>query len=506
MMDLRNLLIITLLFSIAAGCASSSYSTLEENNDTAEEEEPSLLIPAGVDSVTASEAEQVANSSFVTYEEEQQAQVAKEQANAYRASSDTLWYYLALNETADHQVTEEDSIRAIQTFNEGAEFYIEMQRLGQNPGMTQAELESRHLELANSAINQMEESLTLNPYDSETRLRLSQLYSIKADRMNDMRDYEKAIDVLEKLVRIEKGDAFIYEVLGDNYAQVENYQLASENFNKAKQTKKETARLSDYYFENNAYSAQDSLDIHLYAYYEGDSYINLFEADEALDAFEEAKQWAPTEEDRELTQSEIEYINWDDGNIPASFARDSIITLEKNEQLAEAESGYRTLLPQLKTQSAKDEIDWRMAVVQYQNGKEEQAADRLMNLVQRTPTDGNGAPSDSTYSRYFNDYGSICLNIGLRHLSERNRSTALKYFQQSAKIEGQNKVRANLYIADLLSNNIQEAIKHAKRAEEEMQMLSEEDQKELLNLLTDLHRRDGNLEEARRYRELWSQL
>ena len=493
------------LIAMLSGCASSSYSTLE-SPETTTEEESQLFIPAGVDSTTAADAEKVADDSFVSFQEEQRAIAAKEQASAYRASSDTLWYYLSLTERDNHQITEEDSIRAIQTFNEGAEFFIEMNSLNQRPGLSQAELKRQHLQLVNNAMNRMEESLTLNPFDSDTRFRLAQLYNIKAARMNDVRDYEQAIDVLEKLVRIERGDAVIYEVLADNYTGVGNYQLAAENFSKAKETIKETARLSDYYFENNAYSEQDSLDIHLYSYYEGDSFVNVYSANEALRAFEEAKEWAPTEEDRQFAQSEIDFVNWDNGNIRASMARDSLVALERNEQLQQAESGYLSLLTRLRSQTATDEIDWRLSVVQYQNGKEEPAADRLMELYQRTPMNETGMPADSTYTRYFDDYGSICLNIGLRHLSDRNRSTALKYFQQSSKVPGQNRVRANLYIADLLRNNISEAIKHAQLAEEEMNLLNDTDQKELLNLLTDLHRRDGNMAEARRYRELWSQL
>ena len=165
-----------------------------------------------------------------------------------------------------------------------------------------------------------------------------------------------------------------------------------------------------------------------------------------------------------------------------------------------------SLKNRLITQKARDEIDWRLARVEYQLKKREKAAERLLNLVQRTPKNVNGMPVDSTYIQYFTDFGTICFNIGQRHLSDRDRNTALKYFLQSTKVVGQYSARANLQIADILKQNISEAIKHAEKAEANKQFLNDNDTKVLYSLLTDLHRRAGNLDEARRYRQIWSSL
>jgi len=234
--------------------------------------------------------------------------------------------------------------------------------------------------------------------------------------------------------------------------------------------------------------------------------MNYLQAPEALQAFKLARELAPTEEDEEFAEAEIDFINWDDGNIKASFARDSVVTLVNSGRLSEAEIGFKELKRSLQTQNARDEIDWRLAVVEYELEKDETAADRLMQLVNRTPTQENGMPADSTYNQYFSDYGLICFNIGQRHLRERDRRTALKYFRQSTKVKGQYSARANLQIADLLKNNIPEAIRHAQEAEEEINLLNENDTKALYSLLTDLYRRDGNLNQARYYRQLWSEL
>ena len=505
-MKIHYLLIIT-YFLLATACAtSSSYGTLETPRDSHQPEESTLFIPAGVDSVTAAEAEQIADSSFVSYEEEQRAEQLKMDAEAYRASSDTVWYYLTLNNPDEYFVSEEDSLESIRTFNRGAEFYIELNNLGASSNLPSQELQRRQAEYLNNAIAAMEESVTLNPFEGETRYYLAQLYEIKATRLQNNQEFQNAIDVLEKLIRIEKGEPLFYEVLGDNYAAVGNYPKAAENFSLAREVKEEIATLTDYYFENGHISEQDSSDLFLYAYYEGEAYMNYLQAPEALQAFKLARELAPTEEDEEFAEAEIDFINWDDGNIKASFARDSVVTLVNSGRLSEAEIGFKELKRSLQTQNARDEIDWRLAVVEYELEKDETAADRLMQLVNRTPTQENGMPADSTYNQYFSDYGLICFNIGQRHLRERDRRTALKYFRQSTKVKGQYSARANLQIADLLKNNIPEAIRHAQEAEEEINLLNENDTKALYSLLTDLYRRDGNLNQARYYRQLWSEL
>ena len=204
-MKIRYILYMLLLFFSAACASTSSYSTLDSSDEeTPTIEEPTLFIPAGVDSSTAAEAEQIADSSFVSYEDEQKAQQLKMDAEVYIASSDTLWYYLMLENPEKHFVSEEDSLESIRSFNKGAGFFEELQNLSASSTLTTDELESQQIKYLNSAITAMEESLKLDPFENETRLALSRFHRIKAGRLQNERDYQNAIDVLEKLVRLDK--------------------------------------------------------------------------------------------------------------------------------------------------------------------------------------------------------------------------------------------------------------------------------------------------------------
>ncbi|MCC5907262.1 MAG: hypothetical protein JJU13_13705 [Balneolaceae bacterium] len=488
---------------ITACATSSSYSSLEDQPH--DEESPrELMIPAGVDSVIAAEARELADSSFVTYQREQEAEELKRRANAYRAESDTLWHYLSL-EATDEPDNMQDDPDFVDSFNEGAQYFGEATTIAESNEISEADLEQYSLLLAN-AINSFEEALQLNPFDSQTRLVLAQLYGAKANRLNQTENYERAIDILEKLVRLEQGQFVIYGALGENYYLVENFETAAQNFDKAIELLHETIPFTDYYFEHNSYSPDDSLNVFFYEFYAGQSYTNLFDADTAIERFENAQNYATSENDLAAIEGELEFINWDDGNILGSMRRDSLISLVNSDQLAEAEAGFFELKNSLKTTRAKDEIEWRLAVVQYQLGKEEEGANRLLNLVQRTEVDENGSPINEAYREYFNDFGTITYNLGVRYNSERDRNLALKYFLQSAKVSWSNRARSNLMIADLLSNNTNESLQYALLAEQEIESLSENDRKALYELLTNLYRSSGEMEMARNYLQLWREL
>ncbi len=497
-----------IVLAITTGCASSSsFGTLDQPPPQMAEE-PSMLIPAGVDSAVAAEAGKLADESFVSTQEEERAAAARRQAEAYRAQSDTLWYYLALTPSDDHEITEDQENEAIRTFNRGAQFFLEMRDLNQSPlpGMTQTEMDRRHRELTDQSILAFEESIRLNPFDNQTRRLLAELYGIKAIRLQEEENHRKAVDVLEKLSRMEQGEPYIFELLAINYEALGNYRQAAENYRKARKTLESLAEMTDHYFEHETHLEEDLQAMHLYAYYEGDAYINLLRPREALAALNIAMQLAPTEEDSAILQTDIDFINWDSGNIAGSFARDSLAALAAAEQYVQAESGYLALMPTLRSQSAQDHIDWRLAIVQYEMGKEEEAADRLMKLVERSDKLPDGRPADPDYQRYFDAYSTVTFNLGQRKLNERDRRTALIYFRQSATIPGQNQARANLLIADIVRNNLPEALRHARLAEERIELLNDTDRKSLYDLLTDLHRRNGDMDQARYYLQLSRQM
>jgi len=462
-----------------------------------------LIVPAGVDSTTALEANQLANDSFVSITDEEKSDELKDAGSGYMKESDKIWNILntpAKTDSTDSSSTA-DNPDFVENFNQGADYFIELRDM---ENQTQGPFDDkRYAELVDLAIQSFESAIVYNPFDAQTKLLLGQLYGVKASRLNREENYDTAIGLLEKLALIEKGDHIIYSVLAENYYLTKNYLKAAENFNVASKTFLDTIELTDYYFENGAMSQQDSTTLYTYYYYMGQSYTNLFDPLNATTSFLDAKKFSINSEQALSVDSELEYINWDDGNIQASAMREKVILMANNDQLAEAESGFNELLKIVNSPKASDEIQWRLGVVEYQLGKTESAADRLLKLVQRTEINDDGTPVDSKYSNYFNDFGIITYNIGLQQLSNKNRPLALTYLLQSSKVKWTLRARSHLRIADLLTNNIPEALKYAHLAESDVASLSDGDAKSLYRLLSELYRRSGNMNEARKYFAIW---
>jgi len=499
-MSIKHLFYIAFVWSIVllAGCASQrNYDTYILTNIEPDE----LFIPAGVDSITAAEAKQLAEQSFVTIQEEERSEELKQIGSQFKAESDTLWLVLSFEAEVDSSAIDPDDPNFINAFNEGAEHFIAIRDM--EAGNSNEYDDARYAELLDLSIKSFEEAVLVNPFDAQTRLLLGQLYGVKASRLNRSEEFEAAIEILEKLSRIEKGDHVIFSVLGENYFLVKKYDQAALNFEHASEILLETSQLSDYFYDNGHMSPTDSLSLFTYYYYAGQAYTNLYDPQNALRSFANAGTYGSKADQQQAIEGEVQFIQWDDGNIRASMMRDEIVTLVNDEKLDEAEAGFKNLLGSLTTQKAKDEIDWRLGVVEYQLEKVELSADRLLKLVQRVEINEDGTPVDPDYQKYFNDFGVITFNIGLQHLNNKNRSLALTYLMQSSKVHWNLRARSHLRIADLLVNNIPEAIRYAQLAEDDVKSLSEGDSKALYRLLSELNRRNGNMNEARRYFAIW---
>jgi hypothetical protein len=288
--------------------------------------------------------------------------------------------------------------------------------------------------------------------------------------------------------------------LANNYFRTEQYERAAENYRKARETYLESVELS-----LDTTRQVDSSRVFEYARAEAESHRYARNADLALEGYRLAKTYAVNPEQTNVAQSGIEFVNWDDGNVDASFTRDSLEALVSQGEFAAAARGFRELKSQLRTQSAEDEIDWRLAQAEYQNGERDQAADRLQVLVKRTETGSDGAPIDSTYQRYFDTYGTICLNLG-REKRDEDLRTALKYFQQSAEVPWERRGLAELEAGKLLRNNVEKSVEYLERAFQNREALEVEERLDLYRNLVKQHRRLRNRDEALRYRKMLRKL
>lgn len=494
-----GLLVVSL---IVGACASSA--PLEEEASVVEEEpeEPSVTIPAGVDSAAAFYASALADESFVSFALQERAQERAAEARALVSVSDTLWRYLTASADTAQDLSVEEESAAIRAFNQGAEALAEYAQISQAEDIDEEILRSMQADLLDEAQAGFEESIQIDPYDEDTRFRLAQIYSLQADRLGRAEAYEEAITILERLVRLRPDQHGLFAALANSYYAVEEWTASAEAYSQAAEVHLESVELA---LEPDA--VPDSSLLFQYTIAEADAYVYGLRADPALDAYDRAELYATTEDDSVFVAEEVEWVLWDDGNLANSFARDSLAQLADAGQYEEARQGFTSLRASVETAGAQDWTDWRLALVEYEVGDRDTSADRLQALVNRTEREENGEPVDDAYERYFDAYGTICYNLGLEYLSERrDNRTALKYFEQSTRVPWNGQARAALEAAQILRNNVSRAIEYAELAAEQEQQLSGEDRQTLFRTLVEYHRRMGNREEATHYAERYRSL
>lgn len=481
------------------GC-SGSRPALQSDNAAF----TSLYIPAGVDSTVADYADSLAATAFVSIDEQEAAAFQRNEGVVLTGYSDTLWTYLEMGQDSSGSVSGADAEAALRAANQAVGPLNQLIQLTQSTDLDSLTALRRQEVLLDQAQDALEASIRLNPFDLQTQGVLAQVYTAQAQRLGQARAYEEAIGILEKLTRLRPDQHTLFIALGNNYYQLKKWNEAASNYSRAEIVYLETYDL----VATDAPSEPDAALLYQYATRQADVHVNRRDANAAMAAYERALELAPDNSEVAFIKGEIEWLNWDRGNLTASFARDSLIVLEQEGQLEDAERGFAQLLPQLQSQQAIDETEWRLAAVQYKVGKGDEAADRLLNLVRRVDINPEtGVPMDSLATRYLDTFGAICFNQAMVYLGEkRDNRTALKYLEQAVQFPWKDRARAYLESAKLLRSNVSEAKRRAHEALKEADMLTATDQKELYGLLATFYRTEGDFDEARKFLDLYREM
>ncbi len=454
-------------------------------------------VPSGVDSTVAVAADSLADASFVDAAQADEALALQEEARLIVEHTDSMWEAMAQLVDSGRVVSPDDSAAATAAATEGGQALVRLDSLLRSGGADMEALAAETGRLLDSAEVSLERSFGMNPFDSRTRVWLAQVYGLQARRLGQIDAYDRAIDELQKLVLLTPDQHGVYAMLANDYFYVENWDGAALNYEKAEEVYLETWDLTV-----DEPQPLDSATVFSYVQAQGDMHVQRRDAVRAETAYGRALEWATTADDSAYVEGELAWMAWDDMNIESSFARDSLLELEQQGALDEARRGYAALIPTLSASTAIDETEWRLAIVDYNLGRTEDAAERLRGLVERTAVDSLGAPIDPAYRRYFDDYGTLCMNLGRSARAERrDNRTALKYFTQASEVAWSGRGTAYFEVARLVQANLPAALENATAAQELEEAMTVEQRLNLYRLLMELHRRSGDFDEARRYRD-----
>lgn len=500
-MKLLNILILFVLILTISSCVS-----------TGGKRQP-VIIPPGVDSTVAVVADSLVDSLFVSPKQQQQAEELREQGKQQVDRSDSLWNLIEIRRDSIQQITNADKKRADNSKQKGAQKIQEALTLRSASGdsLNRELIRQEIFTLLEESQSLFEAALVDNPFDEETKTWLARVYEMMANRFQNSKKYEDAVQVLKSLIRMNQGEPKLYFRLGMNYWFLKKWQEAYENFKQAENLLwaitpmkvADSASDSLSLLEKMRQVPVDTSQLFNYIYFQADTKAKLYEAEMALSLLERALEIAPTDVERQNINFYINWIKWDDGNIEASELNDYYTKLENNGLFEDAAKGFKKLLKVLKTERTRDEINWRISLLEFEHlGENENGIDRLARVIRKTQKDTIGAPQDSTYRRYFKDYGIMCYNMGIRHLSTSPK-IAYMYFKQAVTIDCPIRGKCYLELAKLSVNNPGETVSMCHQALDYAGDLSLKEKSQVFRLLVEGYKRQGNIDRAQEYFLKW---
>lgn len=461
-----------------------------------------VVVPAGVDSSVAAEADSLADQAFVDLERQDRAAALQQEGRLLIGRSDSAWtaHDAAIRARAD--VAPGDSARAAAAATAGGRALVELDRVLRDTTLGDDAIRQQTARLLDSAEATLEVARNLNPFDTRTIFWLSRVYELQARRLGREEVHARAVTTLEKLARLTPDQHGVFAMLANNLYHLGEWQRAADHYRRAADV-----YLASYDLAGDEHPALDSALVFGYVRAQADMHVRMLDATGAAAAFARALGFAATTADSAYVRGELAWMAWDDMNIASVVARDSLAALAQAGALAAARDGFHALRATLSAAGAIDEIDWRLAIVDYNLGAGEAAAERLHALAGRIPQGPAGTPRDSAAQRYLDDYGTLCLNLGRQALLERrDNRTALKYFEQAARIGWDGRAAAHLESALLLQSNVPEALGRARHALTGEATLTTAQRLDLYRLLIGLYRRSGDFDQARHFQEAYRAL
>ncbi len=295
------------------------------------------------------------------------------------------------------------------------------------------------------------QSTRLNPFLLPSKEALAQTYILWANVEKSNHYFEKAVAVLEDVVKVEKGEHVIYSKLAECYFRLANWQKALDNYIKAENV----LLASNFVIDSVLHElpSTDSLknEIHFdYLYAQAICLARMYKAPEALAILRQAKEKAVSENKKKIAEQYEDWLTWDNGNIRAAEEKSNALELIQKKRYEEAVARFEKLKNQLSDPTAIDEIEWRIAGIEFTflNRKKE-GCDRLLRVVKKHTSIPDHPQVRAAYESYVNDCGIMHYHLGMDFIQAADYKQAQKYFEQGAKLDWYGNYKCYLELAKL---------------------------------------------------------
>ncbi len=506
-MDAYKYFVLFLLLMIA-GCALQQPVIREATTVTAK-------VPPGVDTLTAVIADSIFSLVDVAEEDEQESKRLYDIAEQRSSLADSLWEasISGFKTGQDSLAALQQILRAEELFQADKEWLKQTRKMMKKQGrLNPAVLSHISDHLSVQAERHYENAIKKNRFDIRYRQRYCKFLKDLSVKYKDQSYLNRAADELERVVFVIKGNHQLYYELGEIYLQLGDWKNAHKNYELAQTALKKTAIFSvadpkTYFLKLNEVPV-DTMRIVNYLNKQAWCKAKLYEALPALSLYREASSMTPDPALRDYFESRITWILWDDGNIRASEINDRADSLSSlYQKYSESKTVFLELLPVLWTKRTKDEINWKIAQLDFSYLDHKfDGVGRVYLVIKHTAMDSiTGAPIDSTYKRYFDSYGTMCFNLGSEYYY-KDRLIAYMYFIQAAETNFDKRAKAFLQLADISQFDPYETINLCTKTMEVVDDLSSDERQVLYRLLHSSYRKLGDFEKAKEWYDRWKAL
>lgn len=408
--------------------------------------------------------------------------------------SDSLWKMWRAIEDSQYVVARIDTVRAQRTFQAGVkmakEAFTLLQQLKQSDldSLSRQKIILRAILLFEKARTEFEQTFKTNPFDIKTQNYLIWVFQNLAELYDHCDSTLRAIQMLEYLTYILNDDPKLYFALGEKYFNIGKWDLALAK-----------VRTSIDLMLNNNWDSIDKNELFWHYYLRANAEINLDMIQQALLSLNYAKLIAPSAVEADDIQKKIDWINWDDGNLPASRKSDSLDMRmnQGSDNYGKIKQDYLNLLGQVRTDKAKMDVNWRIAQLEFNFLQQrDNAVERMLKVVQQIQLDSTKKSTDPKFQKYIEDYCLMCYVLGTEHLANQDFRKAFVYFYQSTAFGWSQAGKSYLQLAKLSALDNLSVLRFGQQALNCEEQLSQEERTTLYHVLFIAYKRLGRFEEA----------
>lgn len=479
-----------LILAIFISCATNkSIKTTQVSNPASSE---NFFLP-GLDSSVVKSAVQFSDRIIVDYKRRELADRLYQKGMNSFQTAESIWNQI-------HNKGGEDS-SVVQIY----ENWIQTHDARPRSSKMTEEIKSDKLDLfcltvLDSAHKEISQAKSYNPFDLEIRSLLIKIYLKQGEITHNNMCFTRAIEELNNFLLVDKSNPYIYEKLGECFYALNEWENSYRFFHGAEKILKIVSKFK-YETDNNDSVPFDTTRWIYYLRRQGEAKARLYDSESAINFLTQAKELSKSDEAKQELQDILNWIDWDGGNIRAAEIRDEILKLETNNDYKKARAGYLELLKTLKTPRAKNEINWKIASIEYNIiGRKKEALKRLFQVVQNIRKSSQSSP---LHEIYLKDYAAMCYSIGLEHFNKSNYRLAYIYLNQASLIDWNHKGECYYQLAVLTRENPAETIRNCHNALNHADQLSKTKINTIYEMLAISYKRRGAFEIAEKYFQNW---